>query len=537
MIDDEPIGLRGPGGLTTRWKHVEPMFVEMTRAQAAGGPTASEPAARRIYEETLVDDVDAFGLDIRARALSNLAAIAETKGDLDEAISLANEVVELCLAVEAQLGSVRRTGDVRIGTIINRAQTYALVGRDTEGIADLSAAGAEFDENTPPLLICNLHNTLGNAYLSIEQYEQAAAEFMIARDVALNHEPRLASYAYSGLASVAHRTGDRRLAHEQMSLARELQATDAASAARADENLARMLLEQGDVDGAEAHFAAAERGYVQGGDPRGAAGCSYGRAAVLLARGKLLPARKTAKRALAGFTDQGDLIAQVSTHLLLGDINASAMRFADADGCYLRAREVCEAQGTMHEVARIDVRRAAVAHGAAGVAIRRSEKQRCLEGALNLALPAALATDAMRQRFAPGPIRERWVTGVASVALSIALQVITSLQHTRLAVELLEFVCSSASVDAGAVTADMANLPVLAQTDSPFDTEYTQVATAAGGTAVDIAMLGGSAPGAPALAPRVRAVPDAGDEFLVWISEAERRYRLAIRSSDLINAW
>ncbi|MFI1465099.1 tetratricopeptide repeat protein [Nocardia carnea] len=537
MSDDEPIGLRGPGGLGPRWEHIEPLFTEMARAQAAGGPAAAEPVVRRIYEATSADDVDALGLDIRARALSNLAAIAEAKGALEEAVSFANEAVELCRTVEVRLGSARRTGDVRIGAVINRAQTYALLGRHAEGIADLTAAEAEIDADAPPLLSFSLHNALGFAYLAVERYAEAEAEFRIARDIALDHEPRLLADAYSGLAALAHRTGDRRLAREQLDLARELHTTDAAAAARADENLARILLEQGDVEGAEARFAAAELGYERGGDPRGAAGCRYGRAAVLLARGKLLPARKIAKQALTGFTEQGDLAARVATHLLLGDIYAQGMRFADSEDQYLTARALCEEQGTMHEVARIDVRRAGVAHAAAGVAVRPSEKRRRLEGALNLALPAALATDAMRQRFAPGPVRERWVTGVASVALSIALQVITSLQHTRFAVELLEFVCSSSSVDMGTATTGRTDLPALARPDSPFGTDFTLVAEGRadtlGDATVDIALPGG----APALPPRVRAVPDGNDEFLEWIAEAERRYRLDIRSADLIDAW
>lgn len=533
MSEPEPLGLRGPGDGAPRWRHVEELFAELTRAYAAGGAAAAEDASRRILAETLVDDVDAAGLDIRARALSNLAAIAEARGEFEESIALATQAIGLCEAVEAELGAQRRTVDVRAGCLINRAQTHALRGDHARGLADLAAAEAAFDAETPPMLVCGLHNTRANALLVTERFEEAEAEFRRALAVALGHEPRLAAHAYAGLAALAHRTGDRGLAEEQLRLAADLQATGAASAARADENLARMLLEQGEIEQAEARFAAAEDGYRRGGDPRGAAGSRFGRAALLFARGRLQPARKLATQVLDDFTAQGDIAARIETHLLLGDLHAQALRFADSDQEYLRARQLCEEQGTMHALARIDVRRAGVAYAAVAGAVRPSEKQRRLELALNLALPAALATDAMRARFAPGPVRERWVAGVASVALTTAFQIITAMRHTRLAIELLEFAASSSTLEPGGTTADRERLPVQTHPRSPFDAPFA-LAAGAGGTA--------SADPEPrtdwlGLPPRVRALTDGSREFHLWTAEAERRYQLRIRSDEVIDAW
>ena len=534
MSVDEPLGIRGPGGVSERWRHLQALFAEMTAAYVAGGATASEPAARRIVEATVVDAVDAAGLDIRARALANLAAIAEAKADLQESIALATEAIELCTTVEAELGSERRTVDVRIGCLINRAQTKALCGDHDGGFADLTAAESAFDDETPALLRFGLHNTLANALMAVEHFQESEAEFRRAIEIALAHEPRVASYGYAGLAALAHRTGDRALARDQMRLSRELHATDSASAAQADENLARMLLAQGEIAEAEEHFAAAADGYQRGGDLRRAAGCRVGRAAVLFARGNVLSARRVARHALGDVVAQGDVGAQIETYLLLGDIDTRATRFHDADQSYLRARTLCETQGTMHELARIDVRRAGVAYSATGAAIRAAEKQRRLELALQLALPAALATDAMRARFAPGPVRERWVTGVASVALSIALEIITAMQHTRLAIELIEFVASSSTLEPGGTTADADRLPVLAQAQSPFDSGFALAA----GTGVSVHPAPTEVNGFElALPPRVRALPDGSREFGLWIAEAERRYRLRIRSDDAIDAW
>src|SRR5690606_9000409 len=171
-------------------------------------------------------------------------------------------------------------------------------------------------------------------------------------DIALAEEPRLAADAYSGLAALLHATGDRAGGREHMRLARELQTTDPVSAAVADEALARMALEQGDLDEAADLFAAAERGYAAGGDARRLSGSRFGRAALDLARGRLVPARRIARQALADFEAQRDVAAQIETLLLLGDVLARGLRFADAEEHYLRARERCAAQGTMHELAR-----------------------------------------------------------------------------------------------------------------------------------------------------------------------------------------
>lgn len=532
MNDDEPLGLRGPGDLPPRWRHVETLLDEMARAHAEGGLAASEGATHRIVEATLVGDVDAQGLDIRARALSNLAAIAEARGAFEESIALATQAIELYERVETELGTQRRTVDARIGCLINRAQTHALRGDHEHGLADLDAAAEALDAETPPMLVFGFHNTRANALLVTERFEEAEAEFRRALDVALACEPRLAAHAYAGLAALAHRTGDRALAEEQMRLSTDLQATDAASAARADENLARMLLEHGEVEEAETRLAAAEEGYRRGGDPRGAAGSRFARAAVLFARGRLRPARKLATEALGDFTAQGDIAAQIETHLLLGDLHARARRFTDADRDYMRARELCDGQETMHALARIDVRRASLAYAATGAAIRPSEQRRRLELALSLALPAALATDAMRARFAPGPARERWVTGVASVALTTAFEVITAMRHTRLAVELMEFAASSTTLEPG-WTADRERLPLQTHARSPFDVPFA-LAAGAGPTASAVPEPRTEWLGLP---PRLRAMTDGSREFHRWIAEAEHRYRLRIRSDDVIDAW
>ena len=531
-FDAQILGLPGSGNLPARWRHVEPLFAELASAYASGGPIAAEAATRRILAATEVTDVDAVGLDLRGRALSNLSAIAEARGDAPAAIDFATKAIAACMAAEASIGSARRTAEVRFGAVINRAQTLALVGRSMEALQDLEVLGAEFDDATPPVLAFGRHNTLGGILLDRERFGDAEVALRAALTIALTHEPRFASYAYSGLAALTHRTGDPRLAAEQLEISRQLQASGPIAVARTDENLGRLLLERGEIDAAEERFLAAEEGYGRGGDPRSASVSRLGRAAVLLARGKPAAARGLAERVHAEVVAQGDVWAQFQAELLLGDILVAQWRFPAADAAYRRAREVSASAGALHEVARIDVRRAVAALTAAERSLFRAEKERMRRAALDLALPAALATDALRERFTAGPMRERWIRTVAAVAFEVALQSITVLAETRLAVEVIEFLCSSPSLDAFAPS-------VSASERAPetgrvrFDVLEEPYALIAAG---EPAPHSPAASGGGALPLFVRALP--GDEsFRVWISEAEHRYRVAIRAAGAIDAW
>jgi len=531
-FDARILGLPGSGSLPDRWRHVEPLFAELSAAYASGGPVAAEPATRRLLAATEVEDVDGVGLDLRGRALSNLSAIAEARGDARAAIDFATRAIAACTAAEAAIGSARRTREVRLGAAINRAQTLALIGRSAEALQDLEALDAEFDETTPPLLLFGRHNTLGGILLDRERFADAEVAFRAALSAALTHEPRLASYAYAGLGALAHRTGDPRLAAEQLQISRQLQATGPLAAARADENLARLLLERGEVDAAEERFLAAEEGYRHGGDPRSASVSRLGNAAVLLARGKLAAARGLAERVGADVLAQGDVWAQFQAELLLGDILVAQWRFPAADAAYRRARAVCVSTGALHEAARVDVRRAVAALTAAERSLFRREKQRMRRAALDLALPAALATDALRGRFAAGPMRERWIRTVSTVAFEVALQSISALAETRLAVEVIEFLCSSPSIDASAPAASASERASgngragFAVLEEP----YALAASGEAGTASPTASGGGTPP------PFVRALP--GDEsFRAWIAESERRYGVAVRSVEAVDAW
>ncbi len=455
----------------------------------------SDPAAAadRVRAGTPGAAQDAEALDRAARAKADLAPLAAARGDLAGSIRLGDEAIELCLRAEflardAQPHPALRTADVRRGVLIMRAQHLQAAGRLTESLIDLDAAaaiGPFGDDDNARRLAFGWHNTRGVALLELGDWQAAADEFRAARDVALAHQPAWAVHAYANLGLVLQRTGDPAGGREQLRLAREL-ATDAGTAAELDQTLARMAIGAGELDEAEQLLDRAERRLHSSGDLRRTARCRIDRARILLDRGRLRPARALARRVLADYTAWGDVDGQVEAHLVLADSYVLQGRLRRADGCFLAARALLAGRDLTHDLARIDVRRAQVAHLIAQQLPTAAQRDRLLAVALDLAVPAALATDALRYRLPPGPVRERWVAEVARAGLTVALQIVTTQRQTAMAIELLEFACSAAE----------ARLPA-----------------------------------------RVRALPGGDAAFGVWIDEAERRYGVGVRAPEVIDAW
>jgi tetratricopeptide (TPR) repeat protein len=484
-------GIRGLGAIGPRWQHLTPEWDAMVAAFSRGGAIVAADHAERIRAATLVADVDAEGLDLRGRVTTNLSFAARDRGDLDGAIELLDEALDLYERVEAELGDARRTADARAAALISRAQLHQMQGLHAQSLADADAASAIQPSEVPGnavVLWFGLHLARGIALLELGCWEEAIQALQTARDLALEHDPRLAVRAYVNLGVVRGRIGDREGERQQIGFAREL-ATDPDVAAELDESLALHALQLGDLDGAETLLTSAERGYAATGDRRRLGGCRRARAGILLRRHDLVGARQVAEAALTDFVTQADSTAQLETQLLLGEIDAAAGRWWDADAHYLAARAIAAGRGAPHDAARIDVIRATRTYEQAERATSLLDQRRLLTVALDLALPAALATDALRGAFRPGVARERWVADVASESLSIALGIIANSNVPRLAIEVLEHVSAASGLDPGI------------------------------------------------LLPRVRAYPDGSPQFHQWIDEAERRYGVRVRSREVIDAW
>src|SRR5690606_2292391 len=147
----------------------------------------------------------------------------------------------------------------------------------------------------------------------------------------------------------------------------------------------------------------AEHAYLSVGDRRGAAAVVAVRGEVLRLRGDLDGAVGAAREAVERCRAVGDPASEAEAWAVLGLAPDEAGRGEEALAAHDRARGLAT---TLPERVRVDVRRAVAAHNAAlrtGTA-GTPEHDR----AVDIAVPCALAADAVRYGLRPGELREAW---------------------------------------------------------------------------------------------------------------------------------
>ncbi|WP_062213954.1 hypothetical protein [Streptomyces sp. NBRC 109706] len=545
------LGVRSGVPYGPRWaEHAKQVNEAMLRQER--GRKGAVPILERALRATRVPDVDGEGLDLRARALGNLAALADGRGEVAEGLRLAEEALEAGEAALELLGDARSTSAVLVSVLINRAQALQVPGRFEEALADCDrAAGLSTGPYTghAALLEFHLRNTRGCVLIGLERYAEAEAEIRRALRLAVEQEPRLAGHAHNNLALLAHRSGDRARAREHLRQAREFhQLTgDPAALALSEENLGREALGEGRLAEAERRFQRAGRAYSGLGVEHQAAGARFGEALVAFRRGRPLRARRILRACAASLERVGEVSTLIECQLLAGDIAICALRFRLAEAHYLAARAHCVDAGWLHQAARIDIRRARVVLETLRFAVRRKERERRLWAALNLAMPAALAADAMRHGFPPGPTRERWSREIAGPAATVTLRILAKLGQTRLALEFVENLAASSTLDADRAPRPLADdvRELLGNATGALVPEpFPAPAEVGAGTfAASMLWTGGEAGSdafeSPrfALPPRLRIFDTEETLLDIWIEAGEERYGRPIRSADRLPAW
>ncbi|RIQ29611.1 hypothetical protein [Jiangella rhizosphaerae] len=532
------VGVRATRAYGPEWRPWGRRFNDAALALEDGRPADAETILREVLEATVAaaaDDGEA--LDLRSRVLHQLSAVADDGGDLAGALRLADECLAACRAAEVVAGDAYGTAATRAAMLVNRSQTLEALGRSDAALADLDDATALVDDlratdaASLAVLVFTLHNSRGAVLTTLGRYEEAWAEIGRALAVAQESEPRLAGAAHTNLAVLADRTGDQHGADAHLRLAADLhEATgDRLGSATVRHNLARRALRRGDLDQAEQAFAAAQDAYERQGRPALVAGCQLGRAAVALRRARPRAAQRLLTTAAATMEATGDTSDLIECLLLLGDVTAVVEGFAAGDEVYLAARERCVRLGLGHQTARVDIRRAMVVAASTRITPRRKERLRRRESALGLVLPAALATEAIRHRFAVGPVRERWARVVAAPAMVLSFDLVTKLGWTPLAFELVEHASATVALTTAAVLPELDEDALAAQAGS----ELAELATGE----ARFVLSDAPAPDRLALPPRLRMLPEGDSVLDGFIAAAEERYGFPVRSAEVVPAW
>ncbi|MFC3496038.1 hypothetical protein [Glycomyces rhizosphaerae] len=541
-IPDNLIGLRGKATTGPRWAR----FRELNNAAALlvgeGRVTEATAMFEEAYLLTQVEDLDAAGFDCRARVLGNLATVAENRGDTAESLRLAEAALLACDSAEREAGDRYGTVAVRASAHIQRAQTFQLLGRLDDALADLDTAlmlTAEADPGGDDRwLAFMLHNTRSVLLIGLERLEDAEAAARRALELATTHDPRLAGHPYVNLGLIAQAHNDHHAAMSYLRLAEQIHSAsgDSALAALAVANQGRVASRQGDFATAGRLLANAERAFLDGEQPLHAAEIRYSRAHIAFQGGDSGLAGSLLPQAIETLRTAGHVTMLAEALSLHGDMLAAEADFKAAERAYLEARALYEATGARYHLARLDMRRSFAVSTQCELSKNPFKQQRLLHKALDLSLPSALATDAIRHQYTPGRAREQWAATVAIPAMAHALHLVTALRDGALISELLEHMSGTVSLNApnytvGAAESSATELPELVLPSSELD-ELSYAASAF------VTGISEDFPAARfALPPRLRVNPNRPSALEPWIAETERRYGFAIRSDQVVDAW
>jgi tetratricopeptide (TPR) repeat protein len=406
---------------------------------------------------------------------------------------------------------------------VSRALMHLAGTRLPEALAALDEAAAAGADRP---VMATVHAVRARVLAVGGWYADAAREGRTALDLAYATMPELAASVHVTLAEVASGTGDLPEAVEHLALARDLCAADGdvAGEVAALVSSARLAYLAADPGRADALYGEAER--LLPDDPHRLAQCLTGRAAVAVLRGGPDPAVALVDRALHLLDGAASPVELVGMQQVRGAAFEAAGDFVAAEACYAEAAARCATAGLWHVALgmtwwRADalVRRAAAVTGA--------ERATIAARALDLALPAALAAEAVRQRFPHGPLRERWVTLASAPAVRTAFLTIRAVEDVGLAAAYVDHLAGAVSFETAGPTLtrdELASLPAPpgAAADLPAASPEPGPGFAAAGFD---------------LPPRVRSDPAVPTALDRWIDVTEERYGFPVRSAGAVVSW
>lgn len=531
-----PSAVLGRIPATPRWKPGRDKNNEAAMMLHAGRVDEAAALLGEVVALTRVADVDGEGLDMRARALLNLAAAHEFRGDLVEALRTADEGLAAASEALELIGDERATRTVQLNGMLARAQTLTQMDRLDDALAGIDDAEALLDSeglDQRELLQFSVHNARTAVLIVTGRLQEADDEAQRALAVALPVGPALSGHAYANLGVIAQRTGDDEAAREYLQLAHRAQelSGDATSRQHAVENLARAALQEGRMREAEEGFRKAAELAQQIGLTTRLAASRTGLAAVLLQSGRAGAAAKALRTLLDELDPDAAVHERLEAYSFLGDAESTRNRYPAADDAYRAALDLARSP---RDRGRINLRRAEMHAEWASMSITPRSRRARLEKARDLAIPVLLVTEALRDGLAPGGTRERWSLQVAAPARELAFRLARTLGDSALLFQLVENAAASVTLQASAA-ADTAVILPFERPSGPRDDvwERDELPAAAAG------LVGGEGTASVRFAPppRVVAVPGGDPVLDEWIRTAEAEYGIPLRTETTVPAW
>ncbi|WP_405984963.1 tetratricopeptide repeat protein [Streptomyces sp. NBC_00872] len=463
------------------------------------------PAAHALFDQA-VEAATRYGrtLDLRIQALANRASTADRMGDHPAAIASFHEALNLCDRLAALVATdpsdpsgPADTADtaavtvLRASVLVNLAQALTRTGELDEAHTVLErtralVGGAEPGPDTADLLIGCL---VALTAITIEREQWARAHELAAEslDVVLRHRPELAGRPLLNLSAIHLATGRPELAEDFAHQAiAAFEASDTpAGLAEAQQSLAQMYLRSGRPALAEPLLTAC-RTYFERTGMGHQSGIGLDLLGLLAAlRGDPARANTLYARAVARFEESGAVVAAAEVRVRLAAVLHAEGRYEESEAQLALALAAFATSGLGPRCAQTDFYHATLLehrlsgppdrHGPPGPPGRYgppgppgrygppggSAPDPVLLGrAVGLAVPAALAIDAVRFTLADGGQRERWNRTFAEPAMRLAFRLATRAGAAELVAELIESRCAGTPLlDGSSATAGPAEDP------------------------------------------------------------------------------
>ncbi len=459
---------------------------------------------------------------LRSAALINAASMADELGEHRRSVDL----FRTALAVLPADGEHQRPA-----ALVNLSQALQHLGDLDEAQRVLEEARALLAETTEQGMVrvaCLL--SLTAVALHRQQWAHAAELAHESLGVTERFAPELAGHPLMNLATSSFETGRHDIAFDfaRQAMTAFTATGDEAAVAEAAQNLAIMLVRAGRYDEAEEPLRSSQK-FFETAELGHWSGIGYKTLGFLAeGRGDYAEARAQYLRALERFDSTGVVLDAADVRLRLATVAFATGAATESETLLADAFAVYSAHGLGLRCAQLDYWHAELLH----TVIERADRPdpTLLARAVGLAVPSALAIDAVRHTLPNGNQREHWHRAIAEPAMRLAFRFAALSGNAQLVSDLVDTQCAGTTLDPAAFAEPTTPTLDFQLLDPPPAQAATSPALHLGNALAEVAAAAGLPVSAP---PRLR---DDGRIVLSdFITHAEERYGVRVRDERVVS--
>ncbi|MET9490323.1 tetratricopeptide repeat protein [Nocardia sp. NPDC006630] len=476
--------------------------------------------ALRIFEDAVRTETG----DIQVCAMVNAACVADQLGDHAGAVVRFRDAL-------GQMGP--QAPRMRPAALINLSQALQRLG-DLDGAQEALEQARELlsADTAPGELRYACLVSLTAVALHRQQWARGIELANESLDAAIHFAPGQVGHSLMNLATAHFETGRWELAEDfagQALVAFEA-AADHDGVAETRQNLAVMYTRSSRFDDAERLLITAQE-YFEAAGYAHRAGIGW-KVMGFIAEDRDQPelAVTRYRQALQRFDESGAVVDAADVRTRLATVAFATGRLEEGEAELAAARSTYAEHGLGLLCAQLDYWHAGLAEPLI------DSVPGLLAQAVDLAIPAALALDAVRYELPDGAQRETWNRRMADPALRLAFRYAYLSGDALLVADLIETACAGTTLDIGRLSAAPPRLPL--DTLDPLAPPPASSAPVNDalqlGTALASVAAGAGLPVTPP--PQVAVAPDGHIALAGWIAAAEERYGRRIRDDRVVQA-